>query len=108
MPGEAPAEYRSASQDWIESLVPDAEPLSREQCILRWTSGPDGTTYDVRVTTEDLEPVSRGRGLEKAEFPLSEQSLSVLPSGGRIVWQVTAHLPDGGTSESRSFFSAVR
>ncbi len=105
---EATAEFRGREGDWIRPLVIDGQPLERERCVLRWTPGPKGTVYDVRVLTEDLEPVARGRGLERAEFVVPAASLVRLPSGSRIVWQVTAHPPGDGTVDSRSFTSPVR
>lgn len=108
-PGRGPAaEFRAKEMDWIRPAIPAGEPLARERCLLRWTPGPEGTTYDVRVTTEDLDPVARGRGLERAEFQVPAASLAGMAAGDRIVWQVTAHLPDGGTADSRSFISEVR
>jgi len=103
-----PAEFRGQDGDWIQPLVPESRELPRERCVLRWTPGPRGTVYDVRVVTDDLAPVARGRGSEAAEFLVPPGSLEPVPPGGRIVWQVTAHLPDGGKVDSRSFTNSVR
>ncbi len=105
---EVPPGFRGQEGDWIRPLVPGEETLPRERFLLRWTPGPAGTIFDIRVLTEDLEPVARGRGLERAEYLVQATSLARLPSGARIVWQVTAHLPGGGTADSRSFTNVVR
>jgi len=102
------AEFRGAEGEWIRSLVPEGAALPRGRCLLRWTPGPAHTVYDVRVTTEDLEPVARSRGLERAEFLVPEEALKGVPGGGRVVWQVTAILPDATKSESRSFATRIR
>jgi len=109
IPGRGPAvKFRSGEGDWIEPLEREGEALPRSQCLLRWAPGPDGTTYDVRVTTEDLDPIARGRGIRVAEFLVPAKELDPVPTGERIVWQVTAHLPDGTRVNSRSFTSEVR
>lgn len=102
------AEYRAPVHTCAASLVPEGQPLPRGDCVLRWSACPDGTAYDVRVTTEDLEIVARARELSLAEFVVPEESLRSVPSGGRILWQVTAHLPDGGVSESPGYSVEVR
>jgi len=108
-PGRGPAvEFRSGEGDWIEPLLREGEALPRGHCLLRWTPGPEGTAYRVRVTTEDLEPIASGRGIRVAEFLVPAQELDPVPTGARIVWQVTAHLPDGTKANSRSFTSEIR
>jgi hypothetical protein len=106
--GERPAEYREPTAACAASLLPQAEPLRRGSCLLRWSACPEGTTYDVRVSTEDLELVVRARELDRPEFVVPGEALSAVPDGGRIIWQVTAHLPDGGVSESASYRNEVR
>ncbi|HVN75725.1 MAG TPA: hypothetical protein VMT19_05360 [Thermoanaerobaculaceae bacterium] len=105
---EGAAEFRGQEGDWIASLVPEAEALPRGRCVLRWTPGPKGTVFDIRVATEDLTPVARSIGESRAEFLVPPDALSRVPSGARIVWQVTAHLPDGSKADSRSFTTAIR
>jgi hypothetical protein len=105
---QAAPQMRGEEGDWIQPLVPEGAALSREDYLLRWTPGPDGTIYDVRVTTEDLQPLSRVRGLQTPQLLISPTSLVRVPPGGRVVWQVTAHLPDGKKVDSRSFVTGVR
>jgi hypothetical protein len=105
---EYAAEFRGQEGDWIQSLVPEGVALPRERCLLRWTPGPVHTVYDVRMTTEDLAPVARCKGLDLAEFLVPPEALTRMSSGARIVWQVTAHVPDGSVVESRSFTTGIR
>src|SRR5262249_18733624 len=42
--------YREAGPSPITSLLSEREPLSREAFRLRWSPGPEGARYDVRVT----------------------------------------------------------
>jgi hypothetical protein len=102
------SEFRGQEGDWIRSLVPEGKVLTRERCLLRWTPGPVHTVYDVRVTTEDLVPLARIRGSERPEFLVPSASLGRVPSGARIVWQVTARLPDARITDSSSFVNEVR
>jgi hypothetical protein len=104
---EAASAYRAQERDWIRPLAVEG-PLPRDRCLLRWTPGPAGTVYEVRVTTEDLEPVARGRGLDQAEYLVPPTALDRVPRGGKILWQVTAHLPDDSRVDSRSFTYEVQ
>src|SRR5688572_1323781 len=47
-------EFRASPGFVVESLLPADMPLPRDAFTLRWTPGPDGSRYEVRVTTEDL------------------------------------------------------
>lgn len=100
--------FRTGAQDEIRSLLPEAEPLSRDNCVLRWTSGPDGTRYDLQVTTEDLKTVITARSLEAPEFRIPEENLMDVEAGGKLLWQVRAILPDGERLDSRTFVSVLQ
>jgi hypothetical protein len=96
-------EYRTQEDRWLASeLVPD-QPLPRDACVLRWTAGPEGTSYDLTLTTEDLDPLGKAWRLESPEYRIDPQALDGLPPGGAILWRVTAHLPDGRRVSSRTF-----
>lgn len=99
--------YRAREGEWLQSQVPGEDGLPRSRCWLRWTAGPEGTTYQVRVTDERLELLARGRGLEDAEFLVPQEALGDLPSGAKIIWQVTARLPDGAIVDSPGFISRI-
>ncbi len=93
-PVEAPA-FRAQQEAWLAPAAGMDAPLPRESFVLRWAPGPDGSTYDVRAATERLAMLARGRRIDKAEFQVPREALEGIPSGGQVLWQVTAHLPDG-------------
>jgi hypothetical protein len=99
--------YRDPGRIAIESLVPENEAIPREELVLRWTPVA-GARYDVTVTTESLQVVSTARDLESPEHRVAAQSLSGIPAGGRLYWQVTARLPGGVEERSRTFVATVR
>jgi hypothetical protein len=99
--------YRSPGADWLRSELPADGALARDHCLLRWTPGPEGTTYQVRVMSEDHDPLARGRRLDRAEYLVPAAALGELPSEARIFWQVTARLPDGRTVDSETFDGRV-
>jgi len=99
--------FRIQGDTWLSSALPNDQPVSREGCVLRWTAGPEGTTYDIMVTDEDLELLSTASGLPEPEHRIDPDFLSGLPPGAKILWQVTAHTPDGTRIRSATFTTAV-
>jgi hypothetical protein len=104
---ETPTVYREQEVDLVRSSLEEDERLPRDRFVLRWSAGPEGTIYDVLVTSERMEPLSRGLGLDLSEFQVPEETLGGLESGSRILWQVTAYLPDGRRIESKTFFVRI-
>ena len=103
----ASSSYRESAVEWLVSTTPQDRPLSREDCRLRWASGPDGTTYDVVVTTEELEPITHAWALEEAELSIDRPALNGVASDESIFWRVTAHSPDGAVTESVTFITRI-
>jgi hypothetical protein len=99
--------YRTQEGALLAPITPDGGSLPRDGFVLRWTAGPQGTSYDVRLTTEDLDLLAQGRMLEANEFRVPEETLAELPTGARLFWQVTAHVPDGRRIDSDSFLVIV-
>jgi hypothetical protein len=99
--------YRTQEGTWLRSTLEEGVPLPREELVLHWTPGPEGTIYDVLVTSETLEPLAGAASLEAAEFRVDAESLEGLPAGSRVLWQVTARLPDGRTVESEAYAAEV-
>lgn len=104
---ENPTVYREQEDELLRSLLVEDEALPRDRFLLRWSAGPEGTAYDVLVTSERMEPLSRGLGLDRPEFQVSEGELGALEPGSRVLWQVTALLPDGRRIESHTFFVRI-
>jgi hypothetical protein len=105
--GEGPTIHREQEDELLRSLLEEDQSLPRDRFILRWSTGPEGTVYDVVVTSHRMEPLTRGLGLERAEFHVPAQVLESTESGSRILWQVTAYLPDTRRIESKTFFVKV-
>jgi hypothetical protein len=57
--------------------------------------------------SDQLAPVARGKGLSRPEYQVPEEALAELASGSRLLWQVTAILPDAQRVESETFFAVV-
>ncbi len=100
--------YRDPGRVGIESLVPENEAIPREDLVLRWRPVEAGARYDVTVTTESLQVVSRARDLEAPEYRVPVESLSGIPSGGKVYWQVTARRSGGVDDRSRTFVATIR
>lgn len=85
----------------IVSLL-GAEPLSRENAVLRW-QGPPGALFAVTVTTRDLRLVDEVTDLEVAAYRLPPEKLAGLVPGTALDWRVEALLPDGRRLSSPLF-----
>lgn len=101
-PDAAPA-YREQRETWLVSVLPEGRAFPREEFVLRWAVGPEGTTYDVTVTTEELEPIAQAQRLERPEYRIDPPALEGVPPGAGVLWRVTANLPDGRRVASRTF-----
>lgn len=75
----------------ILSLIPDDGVLSRDDCVLRWSSGPAPVVaYKLLVSTESFEVLTRQEGLEEPTYRVPSEVLRQVPAGGKILWQVEA------------------
>lgn len=77
----------------LRSATPDAIPRSAAE--LRWTEGPEGTVYDVRVLDEQLLPVAEVVGLQVPHWTIPAERLQHLPTPTSLQWRVTARTPEG-------------
>jgi len=99
--------YRQGTEQTIESLLQEDRPLPRDQAVLRWTPGPDGSTYDVLVSTEDLTAVADATGLTEARYRIPADALEDLPAGTELLWQVEAVTSDGRQLASPTFVARL-
>lgn len=99
----APSFREGALDGGVRSLLADDVSLAREALALRWSEGPPGARYDVRVFTEDLSQVAFSGGVEKPEVTIPSSRLSAYPSGTRLFWQVDVVQPDGSRRPSPTF-----
>jgi hypothetical protein len=105
-PGERVGEpvFRSGQGVVIEALTDETVPLPRKDFRLRWSQGPDGTVYSVRVTTESFAAVAMVDGLDLPEWQVPEEALEGIAGGTRLLWRVEAFLPDGRKVQSETYF----
>ena len=94
---------RDSGRPVIESLLPFDATLPRGAFVLRWKPGPEGSRYQVRVTTEDLRVLTSAADLTTPELTVPPDRLSGLPPNARVLWQVVAALPGGETVSSQTF-----
>lgn len=95
--------YRQGAEQTIESLLPEDRPLPRDEAVLRWTAGPDGSTYDVLVSTADLAAVADAAGLTEPRYQIPAEALEDIPAGAELLWQVDAITPTGRRISSKTF-----
>jgi hypothetical protein len=106
-PANTPA-FRGGDAPVVRSLVGDDDALPREQFVLRWSAGPEGSRYDVRVTTEGLQVVAEAEGLTEPALVVPPTALSSLPAGSRLLWRVEVVAPDGERAASPTFVTRLR
>jgi hypothetical protein len=95
--------FRTQASYVIESPIPSDASLSRDAFVLRWAPGPEGTRYQVRVTTEDLRVIATANDVAAPEFRVAPEQLSSVSAGSRVFWQVVASLPGGERVSSQTF-----
>jgi hypothetical protein len=100
--------YREQPGEAIESVVPESRPLPRDAFVLRWADVSPGALYDITVTDARLRTLARGLGLREPHYRVPEEALAATAAGDRILWQVSARLPDGRRVESPTFVATVR
>jgi hypothetical protein len=94
---------RDSGRYVIESLVASDATLPRDAFVLRWKPGPDGSRYQVRVTTEDLRVLTTAVDLTAPELKIPLERLSDVAPNTRVLWQVVVALPGGETVSSPTF-----
>ncbi len=97
--------FRHQGNDYKILPSPEARSLLRSACILRWSTGPDGTRYDLVVTDGELDILSTVKGLNEPEYTVPHGTIPA--SAEELFWRVTAHLPDGGSVSSETFTTAI-
>jgi hypothetical protein len=100
-------EFRASPGFVVESLLPAEAALPRDAFRLRWTPGPEGSRYRVRVTTEDLRVLATAADLTDAQFAVDPAVLAGLPVNGNVFWQVDVSLPNGQRLTSPTFITRV-
>ena len=68
---QQPPTYREAEHAGIRSLLPAGQALPRQAAVLRWSPVSGAVSYDVQVSTDDLQPVATAKGQTAAEYRLA-------------------------------------
>jgi hypothetical protein len=100
--------YRNAEQTDVRSLLPEGAALPRQGAVLRWSPVPGATSYDVQVSTEDLQIVATAQGQTATEYRIPESGLRNLAPGTSLLWQVDAVFPDGTRQSSPTFTTPLK
>lgn len=109
LPGLRPSpQLRERPAPIVSALVREDQPLDRTNFVLEWTPGPAGARYNVRVTTEDLSVVARVSGIDASRYQIPASSLTALPSGAKLLWQVDVVARDQPVRTSPTFVVRVR
>lgn len=82
--------------------------LPRDAFILEWTGGPEGATYDLYLTTADLDAVYSAFNLDEVRHTVPEEALAEQSAGTRLLWRVVATSPTGRRTHSSAFEVIVR
>jgi len=98
--------YRGSESRAVVSALPTDAALPRAQPVLRWMSI-EGARYRVRVLTPELELLEESPESPALEHTVGPAALQRVPPGGRILWQVEARVPDGGTVMSPTFSARI-
>lgn len=97
-----PAEYRGG-ETAVEALVPPDAALPRQSFVLAWKPVPGAESYDLLVSTGELDTIASPKGLTTTEYQVPADALANLPAATPIHWMVTAVFPDGRREPSPTF-----
>lgn len=86
----------------------NTEALPSDAFDLQWSGGPATATYDLFVTTPELEPVYQALDLEEPKHRVPQGALFGHASGTRLLWRVVAVSPEGRKVHSGVFEVEVR
>ena len=81
--------------------------LPRDRFVLRWSAGPPGTTYLVRLSTADLVPLLDQSDIAATELIIPSSVLANVKAGDQLFWQVEARLADGRRVASHTYVVRV-
>ncbi len=94
--------YRDAAEPLAPvSLVTGS--LPRDRFVLKWSPGPQGSTYSVRLSTTDLALLFVQQNLASPELSVPASALTAVKSGDRLFWQVEVRLPNGQQVPSETY-----
>ncbi len=101
---QGPPQYRDDVERLeIRSQIAEGAVLPREQAVLRWSAGPPGSLYEVRVLTREAREVAVETDLEEPRYQIPPAVLEGIPAGTVLYWQVKTLQPDGTSGVSKTF-----
>jgi len=107
MPGhEQQPQYRDVASPLAPKSLVDSK-LPRDRFLLKWSSGPEGSTYTVRLSTADLVPLLLKQDVTTAELLVPAETLASVTAGDPLLWQVEVRLPNGQRVESNTYAVTV-
>ncbi len=98
------AEYRGEKTE-IRSLAGEAR--ARQAFALSWTPVEGAESYDLLVTTAELDTVADPKDLTSTQYQVPASALADLPAAAQLHWRVTAVFPDGERKQSPTFTTAL-
>jgi hypothetical protein len=101
-------EFRAPRDYVVESRIAAEAALPRDAFRLRWTPGPDGSRYQVRVMSENLQLLAAAADLTVPELVVAPAALAALPAGAIVLWQIDVSLPSGERITSPTFVNRIR
>lgn len=98
------ADYRGPTAAAIQPVasVADGSSVQRDGLVLQWRAEQSGR-FDVTVMTESLEEVTHATALDEPRLEVPPEAIRSLPSGTKLLWQVSLIRPDGGRIDSPTF-----
>ena len=87
--------------------LPGNDSLPRDRFVLRWSEGPEGTAYDLWVSTPELREIYRVEKLNSPEARVPPSALEGLSRGAEVLWRVEARFPDGRRGQSPAFRTRI-
>jgi hypothetical protein len=103
LPGYRDGGSLAAPESRVEQSV-----MPRDEFRLRWSPGPAGATYTLRLTDATLTPVLVETGIAASEFEVPREALDNLDSGSRLYWQVEVRLASGEQAASPTYPVVLR
>jgi hypothetical protein len=100
--------YRGGETLEIRSRLREGVTLPREQAGLRWSAGPPGSRYEIRVLTREAREIAVEIGLTAPEYRIPPPALADLAAGTVLYWQVKTLRPDGTSALSKTFSVRLR
>ena len=101
---QTPPQYRDDTETVeILSQIAEGAVLPREQAVLRWSAGPPGSLYEVRVLTREAREVAVDSDLEEPRYQIPPAALEGIPAGTVLYWQVKTLQADGTSGVSKTF-----